>query len=364
MLIKRFITTFAALVALFGIGASAQAQMGPMGAGDSGPQSSRGDSLEYVSEEILNYDAQMFAPVDYSDYGNGRQPSTGLFFTYDRMSANISASESTLVNGLSAPGFGYTAWGNRFEFGFMSEDDHGWTASIQNLEGSTFLAGRNANVSLPMQVATNFFSAELDKTFRQQLKNGSYFEPYIGGRIMVLNDKTTQDNFLNLDVDAALESTRFQQESNNLMFGGVIGSRFFRNVGRWTVSSNAALTLAYNDQFNYAGDTFFDDTGGTLPPAVAVTVERGLDSSTFMPMGELRFDVSYDITRDVGLRAGGFLTYMFEGLTRVNTLPATLNPNNNSVNPNAVVPPTSPLVVITDQDSTVVGVTFGIEWRR
>lgn len=361
MLLKRYLASLAAIVALLAGTAAAQGPMAPVGANFpvEGSGAGAGRNLEFVSDQLMNYDMQMFAPVDYNLLEEEPRPNTGLFFTYDRTANGITASESTTIFGTSAPGFTYQTWGNRFEFGLMNESDCGWTATISTMGGSTFLSGRTAGNANPMLMDTKYQSYELNRVFRQRLKNGSYFEPYIGGRFVYLADETQHDLYniqLGLgDITNPDDINRFIQQSQNNMFGGTIGMRWFRETGRWRVSTNVASFLAYNAQFNFATDVQFSEVGD-----VGLAIERGADTSAFVPMGETRLDISYAVTRDISLRAGGQVMWYWDGLSRVNPLDQRINPNSVISGASAF----APLSTVNDQDMAIYGVTMGLEWRR
>lgn len=360
MLMKRFLASLAAIVALIGGTVSAQGPMDPVAATFDAPSNSpgAGQNLDFVTDQLQHYDMQMFAPLDYNLLDEEPKPSTGVFFTYDRMMSGLTGPESTTLLGQSAPSFNYQTWGNRFEFGYMNENDCGWTATISRLGGSTWLDGRTQGNANPMQLASKLESYELNRVFRQRMKNGGYFEPYIGARFAYLQDETISDRstlLIGLNDPLIPDINRFQQESQNSMFGGNIGARFFRETGRWKVSSNLNAFMAYNAQFNSASDITFDEDG-----VVGLVVERGENNETFVPMGEARLDLSYDVTRDISLRVGGHVMYFFEGLTRANSLPQGLNPNGILSGRS----PFAPLANVMDQDTASYGVTFGVEWRR
>ncbi len=360
MLLKRFLASLTAIVALLGGVVNAQGPMDPVGATFE-PQTSSvgaGQNLEFVSDQLMNYDMQMFAPVDYNMLSDEPKPPTGVFFTYDRTTGGLTAPESTTVFGQGAPNFNHTVWGNRFEFGFMTEDDCGWTATINRMEGSQFIGGRTENMDTPMQMAAKFQSYELNRVFRQRLRNGGYFEPYIGARYAYVQDETRQDIFTDafgLNDPLITDTGRFLQESQNNLFGGTLGARMFRQTGRWTVSGNVATFLAYNKQTYYASDVIFDEDF-----SAGIVVERAKEGSTFVPVGECRIDLAYHLTRDIAFRVGGQVQYFFEGLDRANSLPTLFNPNSIQ----SGVLPFNPLVSVEDQDMAVFTATFGLEWKR
>ena len=194
MLIKRFLASLAALVATLGVSANAQDAMAPMGTTFDAPYSDQGvgSGVNFVADQLMDYDLQVFAPADFSLLDEHPKPSTGVFATYDRTYSGISGPSSSTFLGQSAPDFNYTVWGNRFELGFMGENSKGWTATIQTMAGMTYTDGAG-NTTNPMLIGTKFQSYELNRVFRQELKNGGYFEPYIGGRFVYLSDRSYQD---------------------------------------------------------------------------------------------------------------------------------------------------------------------------
>ena len=140
MLIKRFLASLAALVATLGVSANAQDAMAPMGTTFDAPYSDQGvgSGVNFVADQLMDYDLQVFAPADFSLLDEHPKPSTGVFATYDRTYSGISGPSSSTFLGQSAPDFNYTVWGNRFELGFMGENSKGWTATIQTMAGMTY----------------------------------------------------------------------------------------------------------------------------------------------------------------------------------------------------------------------------------
>mgnify|MGYP003334682750 FL=1 len=366
MLIKRFLASLAALVATLGVSANAQDAMAPMGTTFDAPYSDQGvgSGVNFVADQLMDYDLQVFAPADFSLLDEQPKPSTGVFATYDRTYSGISGPSSTTFLGQSAPDFNYTVWGNRFELGFMGENNKGWTATIQTMAGMTYTDGAG-NTTNPMLIGTKFQSYELNRVFRQELKNGGYFEPYIGGRFVYLSDRSYQDTqfeqlqFDPTDPDADPEVVtlfdRFQQHNQNNAFGATMGARFFKENGRFRWSGQTAVSAHYNRQFASASNVFIEEE------LVTAAVDRGINDDAFTPMWEGRLDLSYEVTRDISLRVGGQVMYMWDGMTRANMLPnGTISANPNSVRG----PGFGPLSIDGRQDVLVYGLTFGAEWRR
>lgn len=358
MLTRVFTRFLAAIVAIVGFATTVDAQFQQPGARIGGEPLFDGEDAAYLSDSIGRYDAQVFTPLDFGEQSvKERFDNTGFFMTYDRANLWATAPSTSSVAGQSAPGFNYATWGNRYEIGYMTENDTGVTATLLYTSGSTFLAGRSSvGTPLPMQVETGYWSFELNKVFRQPLKNGALFEPYFGFRYLGLNDKTIQDGSVIATNPFFPTGTnnRFLQEAHNVMPGLQIGFRVFRNTGRWTVSANGSAMALYNNQSYFSSDII----SRTL--LENIVVERATSDDKFVPAVEGRVDFAYHLTRDIALRFGGQVTYMFNGINRANVLQAGLNPNSIQ----SGVLPVFPLVHGTDEFSVMAGGTFGIEWRR
>ena len=107
MLIKRFLASLAALVATLGVSANAQDAMAPMGTTFDAPYSDQGvgSGVNFVADQLMDYDLQVFAPADFSLLDEHPKPSTGVFATYDRTYSGISGPSSSTFLGQSAPDF-------------------------------------------------------------------------------------------------------------------------------------------------------------------------------------------------------------------------------------------------------------------
>jgi len=81
----------------------------------------------------------------------------------------------------------------------MTEENHGWSLGFQNSEGIFFTSGQDVSVANPQLVTNRFATVELNKVFRQQMKSGGYFEPYIGVKYINVNDETLLDDLQTVD---------------------------------------------------------------------------------------------------------------------------------------------------------------------
>jgi hypothetical protein len=185
---------FAAAVALVvGLSASAWGQEGP--SARFSPQSNEypGNTRPLAEPGIFDYDGQMFAPVEFNNFED-RAPNTGFYFTVDRIYNSISRGGSRPDNGAgptnATPTGSDWQWGNRYNAGWMTDADSGWEAIYEYSSGSFFSAGSDVLVGNPMMVTTRYSNVEVNRTFRQHIKQGGYFEPYVGMRYLGLNDNT------------------------------------------------------------------------------------------------------------------------------------------------------------------------------
>lgn len=348
MLKRLLTTTFAASMLALGsnlVSAQSTGLLGDPNAGV-GPTPDVHGSFE---TSLFDYDAQMFAPLTLDDLEGQRDERNGFSFTYDRTYFSISRPDATsIVNAAAVPKGNDFVWGNRFDLGYMEDCDKGWTFNYLNSEGSFFSAGQDALIANPFLTRTTLANVEISRLFRQQLSNGAYMEPYFGVRYQGLNDETIEDT--NVQFITPNDSNRFKQRTKNSAFGGHIGSRYSRSMGRWTFRTDAALAASYNSQSYLASDLAFSGASVSV-------FEATFDDNSFVPTLDLSFDASYSLTRDIALRAGVQALHMWDGVVRADTRTTGLNPFS-AFGTGEVVSG------IRDQSFTAVGFTFGLEWRR
>ena len=96
--------------------------------------SPQGDNADYfqpfIDPNAFDPDFQFFAPADIDTYGDGPEPNIGWFATYDRV--RIWVTRPDYVPSYTEGDF---TWGNRFDLGYMSEEEHGWLVSIWHIDG-------------------------------------------------------------------------------------------------------------------------------------------------------------------------------------------------------------------------------------
>jgi hypothetical protein len=297
-----------------------------------------------------DYDSRMFAPYDLRELDEPTGP-VGFYFTYDRVYINVSRAS---VQPNTFPGdeiFVPTGndfmWGNRFEAGVMNCNGAGWGGEYTRSSGSYFSAGSDILIGNPFMTTTAVHNVKLNRVFRQDLQAGGWLEPYFGFRFLGVSDNTIEDSIVNFN--GTDNNARFKQNATNSAFGGHVGARHVRKLGRWGVSTDASLAATYNAQGYRTTDI--------LSTATTISIfETYMESSGFCPALDLRADLSYAITRDLALRLGGQILYIWDGVNRANTLPSIFNPNS-VVGPGGVVG-------IFDESFVTAGFNFGIEWKR
>ncbi len=305
------------------------------------------EATEPLTEfSAYEYDSQMFAPYDLRDLNEPEGP-IGFYFTYDRVYTSVSKpgvhpTDFPDDNGFVPTGNHYI-WGNRFEFGVMNENGAGWGSEYTRASGMFFSAGQDILVPTPFLTTTSVHNLKINRVFRQDLQRGGWLEPYFGFRYIGISDNTIEDSIINTNPN------RFKQTASNSGFGGHVGARHARKLGRWGISTDGSLATTYNPQSYFATD--LTTIGATL--AISETTS---EDASFMPALDLRGDLSYALTRDLALRLGAQVLYVWDGVNRANTLPAIFNPN--SING-----PGGPIGIF-EESFVSAGFNFGVEWKR
>ena len=291
---------------------------------------------------IFDYDAQIFSPVEFPD-GNELAPKCGFFFTIDKLYTSLSG------DGAPQGGSGDNyIWGTRYEGGYMNTEDDGWQAVFETSEGNEFLNGANVLNPNPTLYETEFGTLEINKVFRQRLNRGGWIEPYIGLRYQHHSDSTLED--IGAGILAGVNGNRFTQRITNNAVGLNLGGRLVKRRGRFRYSHDLALAPLYNQQRFRATD--LTDNVGTL-----VINETGASGNSFVPVLDYRFEVAYNLTRDIGFRGGASINYLWDGVARANTASTLVNPNS------FLGSGTSPTGLF-EEDLVAAGFSFGIEYRR
>lgn len=350
MLKRIFLVTFASILLLFsGVNVFAQTLQEGLSHGPSTrPFGSTDDTI--IDDELISYDAQLWAPYDITRL-NG-EPERHSGFYSELGFAYTSLSGPAAVPGADPRDFeaiNNWSWARDFEVGYVTEGGTGWSLSWLDLEGTVFLrdsefvfddvSGGFAN---PSVLRTTFDRVAARRQFRQSLSTGGWIEPYIGLEYLSLNDFQHEDRI-----------GRFSQRTRNNAFGGSVGSKYFRQYGRFTVGGDVGIGAFYNDQ-TYAATTIL-----AIAPGGFGTTFTNRDND-FIPLVDFGVSIRYAITRDISLRAGAEISYAWQGIARVDTRSVVNNPYFSATGGTL---PTTPQIV-NDEDLVAAGFSFGIDWRR
>ncbi|MFT5300791.1 MAG: hypothetical protein ACI87E_000291 [Mariniblastus sp.] len=301
----------------------------------------------FATPGVFDYDAQMFAPLEFTN-GKEKAPTSGFFFAIDKTYTSVSrAAQIGATSNTIKTGSDYI-WGTRYDLGWFSDDDDGWGIAYQNAEGSYFTAGQDILVANPMMVRMHVSTVEVNRLFRQTLSKGGYFEPYIGVRYMNISDNTIEDTVQTVGVTTT--GNRFKQNTTNDAFGFQAGGRYNSRRGRWRLTGDGALATTYNQQRYFATDI----TSSANAQGISETYQS---DQAFVPIIDGQLEVAYNISRDISLRTGLQVTYAWNGIARANTLTTNINPNSIF---GAGGGPTG----LFDDSHLSAGFLFGVEWKR
>ena len=296
-----------------------------------------GETGPLATPGVFNFDAQAFAPFEFTN-DKQKEPNTGFFFAIDKtlLSISLPGRDGTglpigdlppttnffgLPNSFIAEGDASQVspvgndwqWGERYNFGWVGEDDRGVSVSFLDVAGATPLRRRTADLDLDglddtdndvggdfinddinnfgndfHTLSTIYRVGEFNRVFRQVLKNGDVFEPYIGGRYTQISDDS-EDRFsqpvFNVDldgngtVDPLTEDTfvesRLRQIVDNSAIGLQIGGRHVRNRGRITYTTDGSLAVSHNRQRLSVENLVVADRAGGGPAFNAAQVANG-----------------------------------------------------------------------------------------
>ena len=358
MLKIKFLVTFAAIMLLFSGGTHVSAQSNQEGL-SLGPSTRPFGSNDdhFNDEELYEYDAQLWAPYDVTRVDGQSETQQGF---YSRLGvAYISLSGPDAVPGMDPRNYETISGFNTardFEFGYNTEGSKGWSLQWLDAEGSHYLRdGEFTNRQVfggftqPAILRTSFDDLSLNRQFRQRLSNGGYVEPFLGLRYLSLIDETNEDR-----IAPVVIPNRFSQKTSNTLIGGHLGTRYFRNYGRFRLGSDIGMGVFYNNQ-NYSATSINAAAPGSNEPAQTLT-NRGND---FVPIFDLGLSINYSITRDVSFRVGAELHWAWQGLARADTANMLVN-GYSAFNTNGAPVPAA----INTEDFIAAGFTVGIDWRR
>ncbi len=294
MALRKFALTLVALMTLV-VGRQGQAQ----------------EYLPIVDPLEFEHDFSWFDPIhpyDLMDVKPEKRAATGFYGAYDRMVLSVTRPEA-LGPTDPGPAFGDWGWGNRFDFGYMMDNDHGWSFTYFDLSGpnsyeETFRTRVDLNNGQEPQALINSIvqppgftgtgngftpvtttpselndfqygyrlyrerdslnvaslnGLEMNKTWRlKPYEHGGILEPMIGLRYMRFSDLDLDSTYLGptpvaptgpvVPIEGTVtESIReLSYNTNNDCFGGQLGFRYFRYQGRWTLSTDFRVMVMEN----------------------------------------------------------------------------------------------------------------------
>jgi hypothetical protein len=351
----------------------------------------------FIEADTFGPDLQFFAPAEIDTFGDGPAPKRGFYGTYDRLYINVSRPKDAPPDNLGFPQIGDPGtfqslngkfgssegdwtWGNRYDFGYMTVDNHGWGVSIMNVDGP------NSYYTMPQHsientigggVATattenraihglqqslnsgNMSSFELNKIWRAPaFHSGTIFEPMVGIRYTKFTDHFRHDIFGRFDTQlltgypdllAPLETgpweiirTR-QAWYDNQMLGGQLGFRLYRQLGHWKLTADVKAFAFQNWQFLriYEEQTAYEFSIVGVRRHWNETREAPIyrDNQEFVWGGEIRVEAAYELTRDISVRCGFMFLDFGKGMGRGGSL------------------------VTSDQDVLMAGISMGFTYN-
>lgn len=312
----------------------------------------------FIDPCAFDLDYQWFKPL-YCECGEEYSPErNGIYFAYDRARMNVSRPDQSPGN-LN----GDWTWGNRFDFGYMTEEAGGWACSVWKIDSpNQFIVNTNVNRNGevipdllgdpvgPVQNTINdmeLYSFEVNRVWRlAPTHRGAILEPLLGVRFIRLTDYFSQQDYQAIREAApvngpangaiALDQADIYTvdgfKNANDIFGGQFGMRMATARGRWRLSSDLRGLVMNNFQdrqdqqiveLNQATDIAVYDANGVLQAvntgavtSSQQTVLFGNDENRFVWGGELRLEATFDVTTVFALRFGMEVLALADGVGR------------------------------------------------
>ena len=318
----------------------------------------------FIDPGYFEPDFQWFAPAEVGDFGGKDFANTGIYFDYDKLYLNCTRPEGE--PSLRSPYDGDFSWGNRYEIGYMTEEDTGWQAVLQhyvvdeallvfqeridrNNEDDDQAGGtpdpifqdrnpRSLNLRTTLNYA-RFSSIELNKVWRRKpFHHGGILEPLIGARVMSFRDQYIRDSYRRFaetitgqplpgvpDVNGPFEDFETNEALfYNQMFGGQVGARIFNQFGHWLLSAEVRMFGLVNFQelenINRLNRVRYTAVAGDVELQLNSETHTFENNTQFVWGGEVRAEAAYEVTRDVSFRFGLLFIDLGQGIGRGNTL--------------------------------------------
>ena len=349
--------------------------------------------------EPMSYDPdwQFFAPVDVQDLDDAsarQRARTGWYVSAERVQYALDRPRSEIE-----PNKLDRTWGNRFAFGFMSEQDSGIDFNFTHVSGPNVYAGptgfrllqpgtNQANIFNFPQLSerlefdpgfgdgtfrvrnslnvASLGSFEANKTWRlKPYQHGGILEPLVGFRYIDFTDRNTADgisgfqqngiNFEIFDISDIINQNRMPL--------GQFGFRYFRDMGRGQLSAEFKAFGGVNFQtgsVNSSQYIFADPTAVAsnpiIDPVQIFSDAPGLGDKGVYGM-DTRIGGSYLLTRSISFTSNVSLLYIPTGIARGSQVPGRGGIAGNPPD----VPPNANLV---QQNLIMPGISFGLSLNR
>jgi hypothetical protein len=171
---------------------------------------------------------------------------------------------------------------------------------------------------------------------------------------MEIDDKFTFFGQFNpiAGVTTLLAPSQFEHIADNHIVGPQIGLRWFCKAGRWTASSQGRFLAGANFRgIHQEGLLTPFILNSNLNDAPRGSFANSFVDEEFSPVGEVRFDLRFQATRDISL-AVGYTGLMAGGIARASNTIDWVVPQMGVLDPGG------------GEDLWVNGVNFGVEVNR
>ena len=342
-------------------------------------------------DPFCDLDTNWFEPI-YCDCPDERPLNSGWFFGYSRMRLRVSRPRDpgqvfytpqtdagpgdpipSIYQGTDSSEYGGDwAWGNRFDFGWVSEEGTGLWFVARKLDSPDQRVGFD-NIDLnnddgirpdtepwgPTSVTVNglrMYGFEGNKIWRLEPgPRGTIMEPFVGARFVRLRDHADRtDVFTNANDSLLFPPTNTPNSSivetsffnyrdarittDNDLFGGQFGMRSRWRRGRWQITSDIRGMMFWNHQVKeiitdnetqsqtfvatYGGDNGSGEgtlTGVATPGDLLQLFDQNhtnATSNTFVYGGELHLETAFEVTQGFALTFGAEIIAFADGIGR------------------------------------------------
>jgi hypothetical protein len=185
--------------------------------------------------------------------------------------------------------------------------------------------------SLFAENRTSFATIELMYLNRlDTFHNGSTLEMMYGVRFISVHDDYL---LVGTGGSGSIQSFFINNDVNNYIIGPQLGMRYFRQTGRWNVGSQLRGMIAANFQQIDLDGAVINRESARSALFFSGQFNDSVSETQFSPVGELRFDVGYQVTDKIYLH-GGYTATVVGGITRASERVEYVLPASNILNDN------------------------------